>query len=26
VPPYSETQNYVNSVMAKAAAYRGAPA
>jgi soluble lytic murein transglycosylase-like protein len=23
VPPYSETQNYVNSVMAKAAAYRG---
>jgi soluble lytic murein transglycosylase-like protein len=26
VPPYSETQNYVNSVMAKAAAYRGAAA
>jgi soluble lytic murein transglycosylase-like protein len=26
VPPYSETQNYVNSVMAKAAAYRGATA
>jgi soluble lytic murein transglycosylase-like protein len=26
VPPYSETQNYVNSVMAKAAAYRGASA
>jgi soluble lytic murein transglycosylase-like protein len=26
VPPYSETQSYVNSVMAKAAAYRGAPA
>jgi soluble lytic murein transglycosylase-like protein len=26
VPPYSETQNYVSSVMAKAAAYRGAPA
>jgi soluble lytic murein transglycosylase-like protein len=26
VPPYSETQNYVKSVMAKAAAYRGAPA
>jgi soluble lytic murein transglycosylase-like protein len=26
VPPYSETQNYVNSVMAKAATYRGAPA
>jgi soluble lytic murein transglycosylase-like protein len=26
VPPYRETQNYVNSVMAKAAAYRGAPA
>jgi soluble lytic murein transglycosylase-like protein len=23
VPPYSETQNYVDSVMAKAAAYRG---
>jgi soluble lytic murein transglycosylase-like protein len=23
VPPYAETQNYVNSVMAKAAAYRG---
>jgi soluble lytic murein transglycosylase-like protein len=26
VPPYAETQNYVNSVMAKAAAYRGVPA
>jgi len=26
VPPYSETQNYVNSVMAKAAAYRGGTA
>jgi len=26
VPPYSETQNYVNSVVAKAAAYRGAAA
>jgi soluble lytic murein transglycosylase-like protein len=26
VPPYAETQNYVNNVMAKAAAYRGAPA
>ncbi len=26
VPPYSETENYVNSVMAKAAAYRGAAA
>jgi soluble lytic murein transglycosylase-like protein len=26
VPPYAETQNYVNSVMAKAAAYRGATA
>jgi soluble lytic murein transglycosylase-like protein len=26
VPPYSETQNYVTSVMAKAAAYRGATA
>jgi soluble lytic murein transglycosylase-like protein len=26
VPPYSETQNYVNSVMAKAATYRGATA
>jgi soluble lytic murein transglycosylase-like protein len=23
VPPYAETQNYVNSVMAKASAYRG---
>ena len=26
VPPYSETQNYVTSVMAKAAAYRGGTA
>jgi soluble lytic murein transglycosylase-like protein len=26
VPPYSETQNYVNSVLAKAAAYRGTSA
>jgi soluble lytic murein transglycosylase-like protein len=26
VPPYSETQNYVNSVMAKANAYRGTTA
>jgi soluble lytic murein transglycosylase-like protein len=26
VPPYSETQNYVNNVMAKAAAYRGGTA
>ena len=26
VPPYSETQNYVNSVMVKAAAYRGGTA
>jgi soluble lytic murein transglycosylase-like protein len=26
VPPYAETQHYVKSVMAKAAAYRGAPA
>ena len=26
VPPYAETQNYVNSVMAKAAAYRGVTA
>ncbi len=24
VPPYAETQNYVNSVMSKAASYRGA--
>ena len=26
VPPYAETQNYVNSVMGKAASYRGATA
>jgi soluble lytic murein transglycosylase-like protein len=26
IPPYRETQNYVNSVMSKAAAYRGAVA
>jgi soluble lytic murein transglycosylase-like protein len=26
VPPYTETQNYVKSVMSKAAAYRGAVA
>jgi soluble lytic murein transglycosylase-like protein len=26
VPPYRETQNYVNSVMAKAATYRGGTA
>ena len=24
VPPYAETQNYVNSVLSKAASYRGA--